>query len=108
LEQAHSQASGFFHNFFIEKKPVMMLSSKGMIPKCSIEKYYRIDRREVWYLKFVLEGYPGLAMMRTLDAQQGLVALHVGPGCENDVDRIVDALQKELQIEEVQSTQGET
>ena len=73
-----------------------------MTPQCSIEKYYRIDRREVWYLKFILEGYPGVAMMTTLDRQQGLVVLHVGPGCEKEVDMIIDDLRKEVQIEVVE------
>ncbi|MDY6839020.1 MAG: DUF4911 domain-containing protein [Thermodesulfobacteriota bacterium] len=78
-----------------------------MIPQCSIEKYYRIDRREVWYLKFILEGYPGVAIMRTLDPQQGLVVLHVGPGCEEEVDMIIDDLRKEVQIERVEMGERE-
>jgi len=78
-----------------------------MIPQCSIEKRYRIDRREVWYLKFVLEGYPGVAIMRTLDPQQGLVVLHVAPGCEKEVDMIIDDLQKEMHIELVENGGGE-
>ncbi|MDY6990230.1 MAG: DUF4911 domain-containing protein [Thermodesulfobacteriota bacterium] len=78
-----------------------------MIPQCSIQKRYRIDRREVWYLKFILEGYPGVAMMRTLDPQKGLVVLHVAPGCEKEVDMIIDDLRKEVQIERVDNAGGQ-
>ncbi|MDY6953991.1 MAG: DUF4911 domain-containing protein [Thermodesulfobacteriota bacterium] len=73
-----------------------------MIPQCSIKRYYRIDRRQVSYLRFILEGYPGVAIMRTLDPQQGLVVLYVGPGCEREVDMIIDDLRKEVRIEPVE------
>jgi hypothetical protein len=64
-----------------------------------IMRYYRIDRREIHYLKFVLEGYDGVAVMRTLDPQAGLVVLHVAPGCEDVVDTIIDDLKGCIRIE---------
>jgi len=77
-----------------------------MTPRCSVKRHYRIDRREVGYLRFILEAYPGVAMMRTVDPQQGLVVLHVGPGCEKEVDMIIDGLRKEVQIELVEFPGG--
>jgi hypothetical protein len=70
-----------------------------VIPERSVKKYYRIDRREIHYLRFILEGYAGVAVMRTLDPQQGLVVLYVGPGCEEEVDMIVHDLQRHMRIE---------
>jgi hypothetical protein len=72
---------------------------KKMIPESSINKYYRVDRREIHYLKFILEGYGGLAIMRTLDSRKGLVVLHVGPGCEEEVDMIIRDLQRHVRVE---------
>ena len=37
--------------------------------------------------------------MRTLDPQEGLVVLHVGPGCEEEVDMIIHDLQRHMRIE---------
>jgi len=72
---------------------------KKVTPGSSVNKYYRIDRKEIHYLRFILEGYGGVAVMRTLDPQQGLVVLHVGPGCEEEVDMIIHDLQRHIRIE---------
>jgi hypothetical protein len=35
--------------------------------------YLRIDPRQIHYLKFLLEGYDGMAILSTIDVQSGLV-----------------------------------
>lgn len=65
----------------------------------TLEKRFRIDRREIAYLRFIFEGYDGLAVLTTLDSQAGLVALHVAPGCESEVYEIIRDLGKEIMIE---------
>jgi len=35
--------------------------------------YLRIDPRRIHYLKFLLEGYDGMAILSTIDVQSGLV-----------------------------------
>ena len=72
---------------------------KKVTPESSVNRYYRIDRKEIHYLRFILEGYGGVAVMRTLDPQKGLVVLHVGPGCEEEVDIIIHDLQRHMRIE---------
>ena len=79
-----------------------------MIPKSSTKKYYRIDRREICYLKFILEGYSGVAVLKTLGPQQGLVVLHIGPGCEKEVDMIINDLQGDMRIEAAEIGQNVT
>ena len=37
--------------------------------------YLRIDPRQIHFLKFVLEGYDGLAVLSTVDAGAGVVLL---------------------------------
>ena len=68
------------------------------------KRVYRIDRREVHYLKFVLEGYDGLAVMKTLDPDNGVIAISVAPGCEQEVDMILQDLRKDMRIEVVKDT----
>ncbi|MEW6672092.1 MAG: DUF4911 domain-containing protein [Thermodesulfobacteriota bacterium] len=63
-------------------------------------KYYRIDRREISFLKFIIESYDGIAMVRTVDPEAGIVALHIAPGCEPVVNMILNDLKREIMIEE--------
>ena len=57
---------------------------------------YRMDRRRIGYLRFLLEGYDGIAVLETLDPAEGRVALHVAPGCEPDVRALLYALKGEF------------
>ncbi|MBW2108133.1 MAG: DUF4911 domain-containing protein [Deltaproteobacteria bacterium] len=78
-----------------------MAGGVGDVPWECVKKWYRIDRREIHYLRFVLEGYDGLAVLRTVDPDKGLVVVHAAPGCEDDVAAIVDDLGAQLKIEPV-------
>ena len=68
----------------------------------TLEKIFRIDRREIAYLRFIFEAYDGLAVVTTIDSQSGIVALHISPGCEAEVERILEDLGKDMMIEPVE------
>jgi hypothetical protein len=64
----------------------------------TIERYYRVDRREIAFIKFIFEAYDGIAGMRTTDPARGIIKLHIAPGCEEQVVRILQDLKKEILI----------
>jgi hypothetical protein len=72
----------------------------------TIKKYYRIDRREICFLRFIFEAYDGIAVLRTLDPEQGAVVLHVSPGCEKDVEMILQDLKRNIMIEPMSPEKG--
>ncbi|MBT8374495.1 MAG: DUF4911 domain-containing protein [Deltaproteobacteria bacterium] len=65
----------------------------------SIKKYYRVDRREISFLKFILEAYDGLAILTTVDSKKGIVVINIAPGCEADVKMILQDLKQNVMIE---------
>ena len=65
------------------------------------QKYFRVDRRNICHLKFFFEACDGIAVMTTLDAENGLVVLKIAPGCEAEVDGLIEELRKEILIEPV-------
>jgi hypothetical protein len=65
----------------------------------SLRTYLRVERKQIAYLKFILEGYDGLAVMSTVDRAAGVIMLDIGPGCEADVDLILQDLRREIRIE---------
>ena len=71
------------------------------MPKTTVKRYYRVDRGQIHFLKFVLEGYDGIAVLRTIDPQEGLVVLQIGPGCQSMVDMIIQDLQRHIRIERI-------
>ena len=68
-------------------------------PAETVKRYYRVDRREIAFIKFILEAYDGLAVMETLDPIAGMVVFHIAPGCEAEVNMILQDLKREIVIE---------
>ena len=69
----------------------------------SIKKYYRIDRREIFFLKFILEAYDGIAVFTTIDPEAGVIRLDIPPGCETDVDKVLCDLKNTIMIEHAEN-----
>jgi hypothetical protein len=59
---------------------------------------YLIDRRQIHYLRFIIEAYPGMAVVSTVDSALGLVSLAIAPGCEPDIVRILEAERETLKL----------
>ncbi len=68
--------------------------------ECSVRNYL-IDPYQIHYLRFIIEAYPGMAVVSTIDSSLGLVSLAVAPGCESDILRILEAERETLKLREV-------
>jgi len=64
-------------------------------------KYYRINRREISFLRFIFEAYDGLAVISTVDSKQGIISVTTAPGCQQETDTIIQGLKEEIMIEKV-------
>ena len=49
-------------------------------------------------MRFILEAYDGIAVMRTIDAKNGVIALSIAPDCTSEVDFLLKDLQKTMLI----------
>ena len=76
--------------------------STNHVPRETIRRYYRVDRRDIAFLRFVFEAYEGLAMIETLDPELGVIVFYIAPGCEPDVDMILGDLKSDIMMEAAQ------
>ena len=51
----------------------------------TIQRYYRVDRREIFFIQSIFEGYDGIATVSTVDPKKGMIRLSIPPGAERDV-----------------------
>ncbi len=65
------------------------------------KKYFRTDRKDISYIKFIFEAYDGIATLSTVDAASGLLVIHIAPGCENEVKMVLDDLKKNIIMEDI-------
>ncbi len=70
------------------------------------KRYAILPRAEIGMLRFLLEGYDGLAFARTLDQHAGLVEIAYSPERESEVDVLLTALAKELGLREVDTPEN--
>ena len=68
----------------------------------TIKKRYRVDRRKIAFIRFIIEAYDGHAIVTTLDAGTGLIEFQIAPGCEQDVETILQDLKREIMMEKAQ------
>ena len=68
----------------------------------TVKKRYRVDRREIAFIRFIIEAYDGLATVTTLDANTGLIEFQIAPDCEQDVEAILLDLRQDIMMEKAQ------
>ena len=69
--------------------------------KETTKKYYRVDRKNISFIKFIFEGNEGIAVLSTVDPVKGIIVFHIAPGCEKDVDIILNDLKKDIMIRNI-------
>ena len=69
----------------------------------TVNKFYRVDRRRISYIKFILEAYEGLAVVTTLDSSKGVIVLRVAPGGEALAEDVMSDLSKNILIEAIEN-----
>ena len=60
----------------------------------TIKKIYRVDRREINYLRVIIESYDGMAVVKTIDPYEALIELQISPGCEGLISELLDYLRR--------------
>jgi len=66
-----------------------------------IKRKLKLNRRDIAYVKYILEGYEGLATITTVDKDKSVVQLSILPDFAYDVDGILEALKEEIDIYEI-------
>ena len=64
----------------------------------TIDRYFRLDKKEIAYFRFILEACDGLAQMTTVDRRSGIVVVCFSPTCRDHVDFIIKGLAREISI----------
>lgn len=75
----------------------------GPPPQNCVVRQYMIDPYQIHYLRFIIEAYPGIGVVSTVDPALGLVSLAIAPGCEADIGEILEAERETLKLREVGS-----
>lgn len=55
---------------------------------------FRVNRKDIAYLRGTIESYDGMAVVRTIDPSVALIEMLVSPGCEETFLELADHLAR--------------
>lgn len=67
----------------------------------SVSRYFRVNRRDMVFLKFILEAYEGMNLMSTVDNGAGIIRILIMPGFGEDMDGLLAELGGQVPMEPV-------
>ena len=72
----------------------------------SLARYFRVNRHDLVYLKFILEAYEGLAVLSTIEREGAIVRIGYPHFSAGDVDALLHAMANEIDMTEVPQPAG--
>lgn len=67
----------------------------------STSRFFRVPLEQIGYVRAIVEGYDGLAIIRAPDAKRGEIEWLIGEGLEAEADTVVRRLETEAGIIEI-------
>jgi len=64
----------------------------------TVFRWYRVETEKIVLFKALIEGYEGLAVVRTADPDKGIVQLLLSTDFARDVDRLIEELSSSMRI----------
>ncbi len=65
-------------------------------------RYFRVNRTDMVYLKFILEAYEGMNVMSTVDNGAGIIRIAIMPGFEEDMEGLLAELGTQVAMQPVE------
>jgi len=66
-------------------------------------RYYRVNRSDICFIKYLLESYEGVATLTTLNAAEGKIVVRIAQGCVETVTDVMASLADELYFEPLEA-----
>ncbi|BCS94779.1 hypothetical protein DSLASN_04110 [Desulfoluna limicola] len=66
-----------------------------------IERFFKLRREDIVFVKYTFEALDNLLVMTTVNRDRDMIVLRIAPGCEEEVDRVLESLEDAVLMEEV-------
>ena len=65
-----------------------------------VVRYFQVDRRDIVYLKFILEAYEGMSTMTTVKRDGVIIRLTIPAGFTTEMQELLTAISAEIPLQE--------
>jgi hypothetical protein len=66
-----------------------------------IKKYFKLKRKDIALVQFIIEGYEGIARVTTIDPQTAIIQISIIPDFISDMNSIIKDLKNKYKMEEI-------
>jgi hypothetical protein len=71
-----------------------------------ITRYFKLKRKDISLIQFIIEGYEGMATVTTIDPRAAIIQVSIIPDFILEMDEIINDLKDKYRMEEVADYQG--
>jgi hypothetical protein len=66
-----------------------------------IEKYYRLRRKDIAIVQYIIEGYEGMASVTTIDSRLAIIRISIMNDFISPMQNIIEHMQHRYKLEEI-------
>lgn len=66
-----------------------------------IKKYYKLRRKDISLIQFIIEGYEGMATVTTVEPQTAIIQVSIIPDFISEMKNVINDLKNNYEIEEI-------
>lgn len=66
-----------------------------------IKKYFKLKRKDIVLIQFIIEGYEGMATVTTMDPHLAVIQIAIIPDFVSEMNHIIKSLGNNYGIEEI-------
>ncbi|MGA3280403.1 MAG: DUF4911 domain-containing protein [Smithella sp.] len=66
-----------------------------------IKKYFKLDRKNIVLVQFIIEGYGDMATVKTIDPQAAIIQISIIPDFISDMFDLIEYLKDRYEMEEI-------
>ena len=70
-------------------------------PPSGSSRFFRVPLGEIGYVRAIVEGYDGLAMVRAPDPKRGEIEWLIGDGMQAEAEALIVRLEREVGLIEI-------
>ena len=65
-----------------------------------IKKYFKLDRKNIVFVQFIIEGYGDMATVKTVDPQAAIIQASIIPDFISDMHDLIEHLKAKYKMTE--------
>ena len=66
-----------------------------------VKKYYKLKRKDISIIQFIIEGYEGMATVTTIDPQAAIIQVSIIPDFLSEIKNVINDLKNKYQMEKI-------